>query len=369
MSQAGKALALAVVAVCAVSKALAQTPPTPIPPPVAPAASAPTPLRSPAPTMDRESSVTVQQIVARQEDQFKRMQTAQGTAVHTETRYDAQGRPETPSTQYVFFAYAGNRSVTLALPQAAAQMYKSSQGQIAWNDVISACHVVGDTVYVIGKAKRDSSSTGPVVMAVEFNPAVHENNPLVRFHPRQISDEQAPLRELASAIPNMASRPKVYDIQRDGKQLLRIDFANDKLPGERLSYVIDPNRGYLPVEITRVSKDKPVSVSKITIGNTPDGTWIPARRDRTLYGASGQVVSRQSWHYEYFAINQKLPPKMLSLMYFNLPLSTPVTVVTDRATTGTAAKGAVGTPAATPAVATPRPMPLRSAPAPARINL
>src|SRR5690606_18537126 len=153
----------------------------------------------------------------------------------------------------------------------------------------------------------------PKVTATPYNPAVHENNPLVKFHPRQISDEQMPLRDLARAIPNMTERPRVYDIKRDNKPLLKIDFANSNTPGERLTYVVDPARGYLPTEITHISNSRTVSKSHITIGHTPDGTWIPARRERTAYTTAGKPASKQTWHYDYFAINQKLAPKTLSL--------------------------------------------------------
>lgn len=340
-----------------------------------PAAATPAPAAAtPLVSGDRESSLTVQQIVARQEDHFSRIKNAQGIAVHSEVRYNEQAQPQPAQVQYIFFAYEGPRSVTLSMPKNAAQAYKGSQGQIPWDHITAAHHVTGDAVYMIRKA--EGASTSPLVFAVPFNPAVHENNPLVSFHLRQVSNEQIPLRELARAIPAMAERPRVYDVSRDGKQLVRIDFANPNTPGEALQYLIDPARGYLPVEIIRRSGQRPVSVSKIIIGNTPDGTWVPARRERTMYDASGRTVSRQNWHYEHLAVNQGLAPKALSLMYFNLPMSTPVTVIEGNQTVAQPA-GSIGTPAgqgagARPAmtpVSTPTPIPPRSIATPRRFQL
>jgi len=361
MNLAGKGLGLALV--CAAGVAGAQTPPAVIhPTPQVP--QAPQAVAGRAATADPESSVTVQQIVARQEDHYAKIRICRGTAVYTTTQFDAAGQPAKSDTQVIYFAYEGPRSVNLVFNKRGADLYKTNQGQIPWKDVVAAFHVTGDTVYEIRPPAATSGTTMPQVMAMPFNPAVHENNPLVRFHPRQVADEQIPLRELARAIPGMAQRPKVYDVTRDGKPYLKIEFANANTPGELLDYIIDPNRGYLPVEITRTSGGKLVSKSVITIGHTPDGTWIPARRERTVFGQNGRPASKQSWYYEYFAINGELAPKMLSLMFFNLPLSTPVTVMGGKAPTAGGQQPAAATPPPTPT-----PVPTRAAPAPRTINL
>lgn len=365
MKQAGKLVAV-ISGLCFLHNVHAQptgTSPVAMPPPT-PAVA--------AHSSDAESSITVQQIVARQEEDLNKIRNAQGTAVHAETRYHENGQAQPPTTQYLFFAYEGDRSVTLTMPQQAAQIYKSNQGQIPWKSVLSAFHVTGDAVYTIRQPEASASTTStlPRVFAMPFNPAVHENNPLVRFHPRQISDEQMPLRDLARAIPGMVERPKVYDIVRDGKPFLKVDFANSKTPGDRLIYIIDPSRGYLPVEITHIRNSKPISKSQIIIGNTPGGNWIPARRERLTYNAAGKLASRQSWHYDYLAVNQNLAPKTLSLMYFNLSPATPVTVVNGDSTSSAtlAAKAPANAPAAT---ARPRttPAPTRQAPEPIRVPL
>ncbi len=341
-----------------------------------PASTPPAVVATATPSADRESSLTVQQIVARQEDHFARLQNARGTAVHSEVRYNEQGQPQPATEQYIFFAYNSGNSVTLAMPKQAAQLYKGSQGQVPWQHVTSAFLITGDTVYSIRKSERGTSV--PTVLATPFNPAVHENNPLVSFHPRQISDEQIPLRDLVRAIPQMNQRPKVYDITRDGKPMLKVEFANPQTPSESLHYIIDPARGYLPVEIARTSNGRAVSLSRIVIGHTPDGIWIPARRERVIYNAQGKQASRQNWHFDFFSANQDLPPKIFSLMYFNLPLTTPVTKVGDggaaRPAQGSAQQTPGGTrqPAASPAapaVPTATPIPPRIAPAPMRVPL
>lgn len=332
-----------------------------------PAPGAPTPAAS----SDAESSLTVQQIVARQEDHFALIKNAQGVAVHTEVRFNEQGQAQAPQVQYIFFAYEGPRSVTLAMPAEAARAYKGSQGQIPWAHITAAHHVTGDAVYII--QKPENGTTAPTVYTTPLNPAVHENNPLVSFHLRHISNEQVPLRELARAIPNMPQRPQVYDIRQDGKKMLRVEFANANTPGERLYYIIDPSRGYLPVEITRMSGQRPLSTSKIIIGHTPDGTWVPARRERVMYDGNGRIVSRQNWHYEYLAVNQGLAPKALSLMYFNLPLNTQVQVIDAKQGMGQNPGAGVQSqqrPVSTPVqVSTPIPAPTRAVPAPRRVPL
>jgi hypothetical protein len=278
----------------------------------------------------RQSSLTVQQIVARQEAHFGAIKNSQGIAVHSESKLNAQGQPTQTDTQYIYFAFAGDKSVTLAMPEAAAKVYGMSQGQVPWPQITAATLIDGDTVYSIHKPAASGNTratTGPTVIAVPYNPAVHENNPLVAFHPRQVGDEQLPLRELARAIPEMTQRPVVTDVAVNGRPLLQIDFANPGTPGEQLYYLIDPNRGYLPVKISRMSNGRPISVSDILLAPTPEGYWMPARRERVTYDAAGKPATRQSWHYEFVAVNKGLAPMALTLMYFNLPMTTQVKVV------------------------------------------
>src|SRR5690606_13403523 len=132
MNPAGRLALLLALAGASVGTLYAQAPVNRTP------GTVPTPLPQLMAASDRESSLTVQQIVARQEEHFNRIKNAQGTAVHTETRYDANGQAQAANTQYIFFAYEGDKSVTLAMPQQAAQFYRSNQGQISWGSVLSA---------------------------------------------------------------------------------------------------------------------------------------------------------------------------------------------------------------------------------------
>lgn len=295
-----------------------------------------------AAVQDLGSSLTVQQIVARQEAHYGQIQNMQGIVVHADSTMTTAGTWSRQELQKIHFAAAGDKSVTLAMPETADRFYSASNGQIPWSQITAATLIQGDTVFTIQKPPAGGGTTQPKVLAVPFNPVVHENNPLVAFHPRQVGDEQMPLRELARAIPQMAKRPVVSDIVVEGRRLLRIDFSNPQTPGEHLYYLIDPAHGYLPVQISRVSNGKPVSVSNILLAPTPQGFWVPARRERITYGPNGQPVTKQNWHYEYVAINQGLASMALTLMYFNLPLSSPVTVVQPSA-------AAAGTSAPKPA--------------------
>lgn len=306
----------------------AQTPQAPqTPPPPATATSTPTSTPAPPPAnSERPTSITVEQIVARQEAHYNLIKNIQGIAVHSETKYTPGGQPQTPESQTIYFAFEGDKSVTLAMPQAAARAYGQMQGEIPWEHVTAATLIHGDTVFNIRKSS-DPNTTIPTVMAVPYNPAVHDNNPILNFHPRQIADEQLPLRELARGIPAMAQRPVVSEIIVNNRQLLRIDFANAARPGEHLYYLIDPHRGYLPVQISRVSNNKPLSVSNILLAPTPEGYWMPARRERITYTPDNQPATRQTWHYDHVAVNKGLAPMALTLMYFNLAQDTKVTVV------------------------------------------
>lgn len=323
---------------------------TPSAKPVASPAAA-TPVIAPTQAMARESSMTVRQIVARQEAHYAEAKNAQGIAVFTESQLDTNGLPTSQKVQYVYFALAGDKSVTLVMPEAAAKSYSSSEGVIPWPQVTAATLVSGDTVFSI-QPPKDAKSTGPQVVAVPYNPAVHENNPLVAFHFRQIADEQMPLRELARAIPQMAQRPTVTEVPWNGKTFLRIDFANASTPGEHLYYLVDPEHDYLPVRIARVSNGRTLSVSNIKLAHTPQGYWMPARRERITYDAAGTPQTQQGWYYSFVTVNQGVAAKALSLMYFNLPLTTQVLMATKAE--------AAGAPASAPAPAanaTPTPIP------------
>lgn len=287
-----------------------------------------TSMRTAAPVTLSESSITVQQIVARQEAHYRTIKTAKGTVVWQERQLSsgAQTGGIAP-TRYIYFALGPDRSVTLVLPQDEARSYAANGGHPNWKKVLSAALVAGDSVQVIS---HPTSGTQPEVHAVPFNPAVHENNPLVAFHPRQLADERVALRELVALSSNMPTKPRVSEFRQGGANRLRIDFLNANAPGETLYYVINPDRGYLPIEIGRLSQGRLLSRSLITIGNTPDKTWIPARRETARFDTAGRQVSTESWYYEYLSVNEKLEPQTLSLLYFGLPNGTKVFGLPDQ---------------------------------------
>lgn len=339
----------------------AQTAPAAVTPTVSPTIA--TPPTQPTQSAERESSMTVRQIVARQEAHYAEAKNAQGIAVFTESQLDANGIPTSQKIQHVYFAFGEAKRVTLVMPEAAAKSYSSSEGEIPWPHVTAATLISGDTVFSI-QPPKDGNSTGPQVVAVPFNPAVHENNPLASFHFRQVADEQMPLRELARAIPQMTQRPTVTEVPWNGKTYLRIDFANANTPGEHLYYLVDPEHNYLPVRIARVSNGRTLSVSNIKLAHTPQGYWMPARRERITYNAAGVPQTQQGWYYSYVTVNQGVAAKALSLMYFNLPLTTQVLMATkaDAAETPASARTPASNATPTPiprAVGTPVRVPVR----------
>lgn len=293
----------------------------------------------------KETSLTLQQVVARQEAYYKTIKTAQGTVVWQERALAASAAGAgVPATRVINFAFEGDRSVTLVLPQDEARNYAGPQGKINWSKLLSGAMIVGDAVAMITKP---TSGTLPEVHTVPYNPAVHDNNPLIAFHPRQVGDETVPLRELAAASVKMPTKPRLWEFRQGNALLIRIDFTNAATPDELLYYIIDPSRGYLPLEIGRTSKGKFLSRSTIVIGQTPDKTWIPARRTTVRFNAGGGAVAEESWYYEYLSINEKLAPHTISLLFFKLPDGTTIYELPKAA-------GAAATPAATSTASAPK---------------
>jgi hypothetical protein len=264
----------------------------------------------------RESSATVQQIVAHQEEHFRKIGTAQGTVVWTEK----SGAARKEQTRILHFARQGDNAVTLALPREQAAAYAGPQSKMDWSKVIAANLIVGDMVQAIDRAT--TSGGPPIVNTLRYNPAVHDNNPLGNYHLRHMGDDTIPLRELAASIPQMKTRPRVFESVTSGQLVVYVEFANSSAPGEKLVYTLDPSRAWLATEIARISNDKYLSLTKILIGHTKDGTWVPARKERTQFDASGRLVLQDDWYYEHLAVNEPLPPQTFSLMFFRLPLGT-----------------------------------------------
>lgn len=273
------------------------------------------------------SSLTVQQIVARRQDYLAQIQSSIGTVVWRETRAADPKTTAAPINieRVIFYGKSGmDDAVNLVMTREGAKEYGYSQGAIPWKEVLSATMIKGDWVYSIDPKKAETS---PQVIKLPYNPAVHENNPLVTFDPSQIGEERIPLRELAQSIPDMPTKPNVFDVVQNGQLYHRIEFVNANAPGEVFYYVVDPSKGFLTREIGRISNNKVLLKTNITIGQVPGGLSIPARKERKQYDSAGNLISSDSWFYESFEANGKIPPKMLSYMFFHLPESTKVTTV------------------------------------------
>lgn len=281
------------------------------PPPRPSSASAPTPIAYP-------TSITLAQIAERQEQNYARIRNAQGEMLWTEQHYE--NGTTTRSARIVFFAFEGDRSVNLIISASGSQ-FPSRSETIDWSRVLAAYFVEGDMAYHIVKPPKASV---PKVESLPFNPAVHDRNPLVSYRPRMMGDDRARLWDLAKLVPQMPTPPQIRQFESGGRTLLQIDFTNATTPGESLTYVIAPDKGYLAQEIIRVAGGKIAARTSITIGQTKDGTWIPAVRDRKEYDATGRVTSREIWLYRYLAINEPLPRHMLSFEFFHLPQATEI---------------------------------------------
>lgn len=294
------------------------------------------------------SSLTVQQIVARRQAHFNSIQTSMGTAVWREMRYDGPDKLLSATERVIYFGKAGiDDSVCLVMNREGAKKYGFSQGSIPWSDVMVATMVKNDWVYSINP---DTATSSPEVIRTPYNPAVHDNNPLVVFDISHIGEERIPLRELAQAIPDMPTKPNVFDFKINGKPFHRIEFVNSNAPGEVFYYIVDPAKAWMTTEMGRISRNKIMLRTKVIVGNTPDGTWIPARKEREQFDSSGKLISKDSWFFESLAVNERLPAKMLSYMFFNLPETTKV-ITAEGPKQASQPKSSVPPPAALPTAA------------------
>jgi hypothetical protein len=275
------------------------------------------------------TTITLEQIVARQEENYRRIRSGEGTVVWRE-QLGTTASAVAP-LRVILFAFEADRSVNLILPCKDPTRLPQLGEKIDWTSVLAACFVDRDAVYNITVPRGGGS---PQVEPVPFNPAVHERNPLIAFHPRLLGDERVTLADLTALANKMATRPAITPIVRGDKKLLRIDFGNTSAPGELLYYVVNPAKGYMTEEIGRFARGRMVMETRIIIGQTKDNTWIPARREKSEYDAAGRPVRWEGWYYESLAINERLAPKTLSLGFFHLPASarirfTPAPVQTE----------------------------------------
>lgn len=278
-------------------------------------ASAQTPAVRPTAAVN-QSSVTVQQIVARQQETYKRIRSAEGEVIWRTEDFTKNPTSATQETRVIFFALEAGKSVNLVVTADEALNFPRRREARDWTKVISAAFVEGETVQMITVPR---GSAAPEVRPTAFNPAIHENNPLISFHPRMLGDERVRLSDLAAVIPQMKNRPLVTNVTRSGKALLRLDFVSADKPGEFLYYLIRPDQGYLAEEIGKVSAGRYVFRTQVTNGQTKDGTWIPAKRDRVQFDATGRITVRENWYYRSMTVNEQLPRRMLSLNFFLLP--------------------------------------------------
>lgn len=259
--------------------------------------------------------MTVAQIVERQRESYARIRNAVGEAVWREERLTTGGAMERVS-RVVFFALEGDDSVTLIQAWNEVPPLPSRSAPLNWREVLAAALVVSDTVYMIGLPE---GGTSPTVMALPYNPAVHENNPLVAFHPRILGDERVRLSMLNAAAGDMARPPRVTEFTANGYALLRIEFSNPAHPRDLIYYIVNPARGYLTEEIGVIKNGRQRVRTQIVVGHTKDGTWVPARRHRQEFDQNGRLVSRETWYYWSLAVNEGIPRRALTFDVFHLP--------------------------------------------------
>jgi hypothetical protein len=280
------------------------------------ATAQPRPAPTPNPAPYRATSVTLAQVVQRQEENYARMRTGKGAVAWTEaTLTSATGQWKT-ATRAVTFAFDTSGSVLLIVSWDPREPFPKWDMRSDWSRVLAAALVEGERVFNISVPR---GAKLPEARIVPFNPAVHENNPLVAFHPRLLGDEKVRLRDLLAASPRLPVRPALYEYDTPDGLRLRIDFYNPSDAREFVYYVVNPQKGYLAEEIGQISGRQHLFRTRILIGNTPDGTFIPARREKTAFDDRGNPVAAESWYYDAFAINQPLGRMEISLGYFHLP--------------------------------------------------
>ena len=270
-----------------------------------------------APTPDlRETSVTLAQIVARQDANFAPMRSARGGVVWRKDTLDTATQRWIPSSMAVIFSFETTHSVNVVLRHVDGRSFPIWENS-AWKDVVAAAHVSGDEVYT---ASIPPGGTKPDVELAPFNPAVHENNPLIAFQPRMMGEERITLRQLLEAQDKFPTRPTVSRIETAEGARLVVEF----LPGDdsRMYYLINPEKGWLAEEIGRTVGKRHLFRTRMLIGKTGDGIWIPAKRERITYDNEGRSALREFWYYDLLESNVEMRPLELTLAFFRLPMST-----------------------------------------------
>lgn len=303
--------------------------------------------------VSRETSVTLPQIVARQTENFRKIINAKGEVIWREDMYTTG--TSAPPLRVISFAFEGNRSVNLIIPWDGVSPLPRRGEKLDWSKVLSAALVEGDIVRVVS-LKRGANS--PVTETVPFNPAVHERNPLIAFHPAMLGDDRVGLADLASAAARMTARPLVAEIGSGERTRIRVAFTNPSSPGDILYYIINPQKGWLAEDIGRLSGGRYLFRSRIVIGNTSDGVWIPARRMKEEFSADGKLLRREIWQYNSLSVNSGVARRELSMDFFHLPAESLPTTMQTNSPSETPAAGSRSRKPAKGTLAPPRPGPV-----------
>ncbi len=279
-------------------------------------AAQPRPTRTPNPAPYRSTSVTLAQVVQRQEDNYARMRTARGAVAWSEARLTSGTNQWKAASRALTFAFNTSGSVVLIVSWDPHEPFPKWDMKSEWSRVLAAALVEGERVFNISVPQ---GSKVPAVRIVPYNPAVHENNPLVAFHPRFLGDEKVRLKDLLSASSRLPVRPAIYEYDTPDGLRLRIDFSNPSDPRDFVYYIVNPQKGYLNEEIGQISGRQQLFRTRIVIGNTPDGIFVPARREKVILDDRGAPVASESWYYDSLALNEVLGTMEVSLAYFHLP--------------------------------------------------
>ena len=296
---------------------------------------------APTPAM-QETSITLAQIVARQDANFAPMQSARGGVVWRKDTLDTATQRWIPSSMAVIFSFETTSSVNVVLRHVDGRPFPIWENS-AWKDVVAAAHVSGDEVYT---ASIPQGATRPEVELTPYNPAVHENNPLIAFHPRMMGEERITLRQLLEAQDKFPTRPTVSRIETPEGPRLVVEF----LPGDdsKMYYLINPEKGWLAEEIGRTVGKRHLFRTRTLIGKTGDGIWIPAKRERITYDNEGRSILREFWYYDLLESNVKMRPLELTLAFFRLPMSTVIKPIKAGGVKPATPSPAQRTPAITP---------------------
>ncbi|MEI7634321.1 MAG: hypothetical protein WCK47_08590 [bacterium] len=266
-----------------------------------------------------ETSVTLAQIVARQRENYARLRSARGEVIWREDDYAVALPSRKAPLRVVDFAFEGDRSVLFIVPWDGVSPIPKRGSGFDWTKMMAGCLVEGDWVSMLTMPR---GARQPEVRMTLYNPAVHDKNPLVSFHPSLLGDERVGLAELLSVAGQMTTRPLVRQSLLNGELRLRVDFANPAAPGEFIYYIVNPQKGCLAEDIGRYSGGRLTERAQIIIGKTKDGVWIPARRNKTICDTKGRPLHGESWYYRSLDANQKMGSMELSLLYFHLPEGT-----------------------------------------------